>query len=217
MDKKTVLETIKKLRESQKKRNFSQSVDLIVNLRDLDLKKPEEQVDFYVTLHHPTGKKKKICALVGPELMDEAKANCDKAIMSDDFDTYAKDKKLTKKLAAEFDFFIAQANIMPKVAAAFGKILGSRGRMPNPKAGCVVPPKTLLKPLYERLQNTTRVSAKLSPMVQVFVGKETLKDEELADNILDILSQLESKLIQGKNNIRNAFVKFTMSKSEKLM
>ncbi len=217
MEKKTVLEALKTLRESQKKRNFSQSADLIVNLRDLDLKKPEEQVDIFAVLHHHTGKKKKICALVGPELMDEAKANCDKAIMVDDFDTYAKDKKLTKNLARQFDFFIAQANIMPKVAAAFGKILGSRGRMPNPKAGCVVPPKTALKPLYEKLQNTTRISAKLSPMIQVFVGKDTLKDEEIADNIIDIVTQLEAKLPKGKNNIRNAFVKFTMSKAEKLV
>jgi len=217
MDKKSVLEALKKLRESEKKRNFSQSVDIIVNLKDLDLKKPEEQVDFFATMHHPTGKKRKICALVGPELMDEAKANCDKAIMTDDFDTYAKDKKLVKKLAAEFDFFIAQANIMPKVAAAFGKVLGSRGKMPSPKAGCVVPPKTALKPLYDKLQNTIRVSAKLSPMIQIFVGKESLKDDDLVDNIMDIFSQLEAKLPKGKNNIRNAFVKLTMSKAEKLM
>jgi large subunit ribosomal protein L1 len=217
MDKKTVLEAIRKLRETQKKRNFSQSLDLIVNLRDLDLKKPEEQVDIFAVLHHPTGKKKKICALVGPELMDEAKANCDKAIMVDDFDTYAKDKKLTKNLARQYDFFIAQANIMPKVAAAFGKILGSRGRMPNPKAGCVVPPRTALKPLHDKLQNTVRISAKISPMIQVFAGKESLKDEELAENIIDMLTQLEAKLPKGKNNIRNAFVKFTMSKAEKIM
>ena len=217
MEKKAVLETLKKLRETQKKRNFSQSVDLIVNLKDLDLKKPEEQVDFFATLHHPTGKKKKICALVGPELMDDARASCDNAVMVDDFDKYTKDKKLVKKLAGEFDFFIAQANIMPKVAAAFGKVLGSRGKMPNPKAGCVVPPKTALKPLYEKLQSTTRISAKTSPIVQVFVGKESLKDEDLADNIIDIFMQLESKLPKGKNNISSAFVKFTMSNSERLM
>jgi len=217
MDKKSVLEALKKLRESGKKRNFTQSADLIVTLRDLDLKKPEEQVDFFATFHHPTGKKRKVCALVGPELLDEAKANCDRAVSLDDFEKYSKDKKLTKKLASEFDFFIAQANIMPKVAAAFGKVLGSRGKMPNPKAGCVVPPKTSLKPLYEKLQNTIKVSAKLSPMVQVFVGKENLKDEDLADNIIDILAQLESKLPKGKNNIKNAFVKFTMSQSQKLV
>jgi len=217
MDKKTILEALKKLRETAKKRNFNQSVDLIITLKDLDLKKPEEQVDFYATLHHPTGKKRKICALVGPELLDEAKANCDKAVSVDEFDNYSKDKKLVKKLASEFDFFIAQANIMPKVAAAFGKVLGSRGKMPNPKAGCVVPPKTSLKPLYEKLQSTIKVTAKTSPLIQIFVGKESLKDEELADNALDIFMQLEAKLPRGKNNVKNVFVKFTMSASEKLV
>jgi len=217
MDKKTILEALKKLREKSKKRNFLQSVDLIINLKDLDLKKPEEQIDFFATLHHPTGKKRKVCALVGPELFEEAKANCDKVILSEEFDKYSKDKKLIKKLASEFDFFIAQANIMPKVAAVFGKVLGSRGKMPNPKAGCVVPPKTSLKPLYEKLQSTIKISAKTSPMVQIFVGKENLKDEDIADNILDCLSQLEAKLPKGKNNIKNIFVKFTMSPSQKLM
>lgn len=218
MEKKTILEALKKLRETSKKRNFVQSVDLIVNLKDLDLKKPEEQVDFFLTLHHPTGKKKKICALVGPELIDDARAVCDKAVMSEDFDSYSKDSKILKKLASEHDFFIAQANIMPKIAAAFGKVLGTRGKMPNPKAGCVVPPKgAALKPLYEKLQNTMRIVAKTSPIVQVFVGKESLKDEELAANAMDIFAQLEAKLPKGKNNIKNIFIKFTMSKAEKLM
>jgi ribosomal protein L1 len=107
---------------------------------------------------------------------------------------------------------------MPKVAAAFGKSLGTRGKMPNPKAGCVVPPKgAALKPLYEKLQNTIKISAKTSLMIQVFIGKESLKDEELAENVLDIFAQLEAKLPKGKNNMKNAFIKFTMSKTEKLM
>jgi len=210
MDKKTVLEAVKKLREESKKRNFAQSVDIIVNLKDLDLKKNEEQVDFFATLHHPSGKKRKICALVGPELVDEAKKVCDKTVTADEFDIYAKDKKMTKRLASEHDFFIAQANIMPKIAAAFGKVFGPKGKMPNPKAGCVVPPKAALKPLYDKLQNTLRVAAKTAPLIQCLVGKETLKDEEIADNIIDVYSQIEGKLPKGKNNIKSVYIKLTM-------
>src|SRR3989338_3533308 len=131
MDKKTVLEALKKLKEGSKKRNFVQSVDIIVNLKEIDLKIPEQQVDFFAVMHHPTGKKKKICALIGPELADEARKVCDKTILTDEFDSYSKDKKLAKKLASEHDFFIAQANIMPKIASAFGKVFGPKGKMPN--------------------------------------------------------------------------------------
>lgn len=218
MEKNKILGALKKLRAEAKKRNFTQSVDIIINLKDLDLKKPEEQVEFFASLHHQTGKKRKICALVGPELLDDAKTIFDKTILVDEFDQYSNDKKLAKKLAGEYDFFVAQANIMPKVAAAFGKVLGSRGKMPNPKAGAIVPPKgASLKALYDRFQNTLKVSAKTSLIIQIFVGKEDLSDEHLTDNVLDIFSQLEAKLPKGKNNIKNAFIKFTMSKSEQLM
>ncbi len=195
MEKKQILEALKKLRESSKKRNFSQSVDLIINLKEIDLKKPEEQVDFFTTLHYPSAKKRKVCAFVDGQLLDDAKEIFDKIITPDDFDQYSKDKKTAKKLAGQYDFFVAQANLMPKVAAAFGRYLGTRGKMPNPKAGCVVPPKgAALKPLYEKLQNTVKVTAKTAPLIQVFVGKENLKDDELAENLIEIYSQVESKL-----------------------
>lgn len=217
MEKEKFLENLKKLREASKKRKFNQSTDLIINLKDIDLKKPEEQVDFFLTFHQKTGKKRKVCALVGPELSEDAKSVCDKVITVDEFNNYTKDKKLVKNLATEYDFFIAQADIMPKVAAAFGKALGPRGKMPNPKAGCVVPPKGSLKPLYEKLQDTVKVTAKSTPVVQIFIGKENLKDDDLADNALEAYSQLESKLPKGHNNIKNVFIKFTMSKPEKIV
>ena len=103
-------------------------------------------MDTFITLPHTKGKKAKVCALIGPELEQQAKQVCDSVVLSDSFDRF-KDKKDIKKLADSFDFFIAQANIMPKIATAFGRVFGPRGKMPNPKAGCVVPPNANLKPL----------------------------------------------------------------------
>ncbi|ENO12050.1 ribosomal protein L1 [Thermoplasmatales archaeon SCGC AB-539-C06] len=106
---------------------------------------------------------------------------------------------------------------MPKVAASFGKILGPKGKMPNPKAGCVVPPNANLKVLYERLQKLIKLSAKVMPMMQCIVGKEDSKDEEVADNIFTIYDSLVHHLPGGKNNIKNVLLKLTMSKPIKLM
>lgn len=127
-----------------------------------------------------------------------------------------KDKKAVKKLAAEYDFFIAQANIMPKVATVFGRVLGPRGKMPNPKAGCVVPPKASLAPLYEKLQNMVRIKAKDKPIVMAVVGDQSLKDEELADNILYAYNQIAHHLPKEEHNIKDAFIKLTMSKPVKI-
>ena len=40
-----VLEAVKEAKEQSKPRNFTQSVDMIVNIRDLDVKKPERKVE----------------------------------------------------------------------------------------------------------------------------------------------------------------------------
>lgn len=212
MDEKDVLEAIKKLKEGSSKRNFTQTYDLIINLKDLDFKKPEQQVDLFITLHYNRGRPAKICALVGPELLDEAKKVCEKTILQNEFENYAKDKKTTKKLASEYDYFIAQANIMGKVATAFGKVFGPKRKMPNPKAGCVVPPKANLKPLHDRLQKTVRAYAKERPLIQCAVGNEKMADKEVADNILNIYNNVIHHLPNEKNNIKNIFLKLTMGK-----
>jgi large subunit ribosomal protein L1 len=211
MEEKQIKEALKKLRETPK-RKFKQKIDIIINLKQLDLKKVEQQVDLFLTLPKATGKKAKVCALVGPELYDQAKSVCDSAVRSDEFETYGKNKRMTQKLSNAHSFFIAQATIMPKVASAFGRVLGVRGKMPNPKAGCVVPPNANLKPLYDRLQNTVRLIAKKSLVVQALVGVEDSTDEDLIENLKYIYNNLLHALPQDKNNIKSIYIKYTMGK-----
>ena len=216
MKKDEVLKVIKELKEKSFKRNFKQTYDLIITLTKLDLKKPDNQLDFFQTLHFTKGKDVRICAFVGPELASQAKETCKTTILVDDFDKYAKDKKAIKKLANEHDFFIAQATVMPKVAQAFGRVLGPRGKMPNPKAGCVVPPNANLKPLAAKLQKTARILAKTSLMVQTAVGIEDMKDEEVVDNIMTVYDGVLHHLPGGRSNIKHVLLKLTMGKPVKL-
>lgn len=211
MEKNQILEAIKKVKETSKKRNFDQSYDLIINLKNLDLKKPDNRVDFFLNLPYPRGKRAKVCAFVGPELKDEAEKNCDKVILVDEFPKYAEDKKAVKKLAEEYDYFIAQANIMAKVATTFGKFLGVRQKMPNPKAGCIVSPKTALKPLVERLQKLIRISTKKYLVIHLRIGSEKMNDNEVVDNVYSVYNALIHNLPNEKNNIKNLFLKLTMS------
>ncbi|MAF34956.1 50S ribosomal protein L1, partial [Candidatus Woesearchaeota archaeon] len=150
------LKAWKTAKESSPKRKFTQSGELIIALKDLDIKKQDNQIDVFVQLPHATGKKIKICALVGPELQAQAKECCDTVILTEEFSKY-KDKKVLKKLAEDHHHFIAQANIMADVAKTFGKVFGPKGKMPNPKAGCVVPPNANLKQVTDRLRKLTRI------------------------------------------------------------
>ena len=83
MEKQKLIESIKVLRTSTKKKNFVQTIDFIVNLKDIDLKKPDNHIDLFVALHNERGKKTKICGLVGAELKEAAKEAFDLAIVSD--------------------------------------------------------------------------------------------------------------------------------------
>jgi len=215
MEKEQIQAALSKAKDISEKRNFKQSYDLIINLRGIDLKKQEHQIDVFVTLPHSRGKKVKVCALVGPELEEHAKGIFDFTIMSDNFQKY-KDKKDIKKVANGFDFFIAQANIMPKVATVFGRVFGPRGKMPNPKSGSVVPPNANLKPLYEKLQKTVRAINKTAPLIQCPIGTEDMDIKDVAENALTVYSSLLQVLPNEKHNIKDIYIKLTMGKPVKV-
>lgn len=215
MDKEQIQSAISKAKDTSEKRNFRQSFDLIINLKGLDLKKQEHQIDTFVTLPHARGKKVKVCALVGAELESQAKGIFDSVILSDNFGKY-KEKKELRKVANSFDFFIAQANMMPKVATTFGRVFGPRGKMPNPKSGSVVPPNANLKPLYEKLQRTIRANAKSAPLIQCPIGTEDMSVNDIAENALTVYNSLIHVLPNEKHNIRDIYVKLTMGKPIKV-
>ena len=125
-------------------------------------------------------------------------------------------KKLAKRLASAHDYFIAQATIMPKVASAFGRVLGPKGKMPNPKAGCVVPPNANLKQLVERLQTLVKLSAKKELIFSCAVGMEDAKDDDLVDNIMTVYNQVIHHLPNEQHNVRSVFLKLTMSPAERV-
>lgn len=201
---------VKALRESSSPRKFEQSVELIINLKDINLKKTEEQVEFFLNLPHQAGKTVRVCALIGHDLEDKAKGVCERVILESEFSKI--DKKQLKKLAQDHDYFIAQADIMPKVAATFGRVLGPRNKMPNPKAGCIVPPKGLIQPIYDKLQHILRVSAKKVPIMQLRVGKEKMGDDVLVENIMYVISHTVEHLPREHHNIRSILLKTTMGK-----
>ena len=108
IDQKNITQALKELRNNSTttKRKFDESVEVIINLKNINIKNPEEKLDYFFQLKHPI-KKVKVCALIGPEMIDDAKKNCDTVIVSNEFDSYKQDVKKIKKLAKEHDFFIA--------------------------------------------------------------------------------------------------------------
>jgi large subunit ribosomal protein L1 len=207
MDKQLIEATLKKVKDNSPKKNFKQSIDLIINLRGLDLKKADHQLNMFVTLHHDTGKKVSVCALVGPYLESKAKEVCDEVILSDQFERFKKAD--IKKIANKHNFFIAEASVMPKIATVFGRILGPKGKMPNPKIGGVLPPNGDVKSLVTKLKRTVNLATKNEPTVKCMVGKEGT-DNSIIDNILTVYNSTVQKLPNEKQNVKSVLLKLTM-------
>lgn len=210
MNKEQILKTIKELKETSPKRNFKQTIDLIINLKQIDVKKQDQKIDTFITLNYSKGKPTKTCIFLDKQLEPKAKDKFTKIITKEEFPKWT-DKKQLKKLAKSYDFFIAQANLMTQVAATFGKYLGPLGKMPNPKAGCVVTPDSNLDPLADKLQRTMRIITKNEPIIKVSIGNQDIPDEQIADNIMDVYTHLIHDLPQHEINIKSILIKFSMS------
>lgn len=194
-----IIEGIKKLRES-KKRNFLQSFDLIVNLKNINIKKPENKINEIVELPNGRGKPAKI-AIFSDSLKDENL----RIITSEEIERLGKNKRELKKLAKKIDFFLSEPKLMPVVGKNLGMILAPRGKMPTILTGDV-------SALVKRLTNSVRVRIKDSPVIQCIVGSEDMEDEKIAENVEAVIKFLEKRLPKGKNNIESVLLKLTMSR-----
>lgn len=215
MNKKLVLEGLGKLREINEKRKFPQSADLFINLKGVDIKKPDQKVDLFIKLPFSKGKKNRFCAFVDHELYEQAKKHFDKAVLKDEFIKYD-NKKIQKKFVRDFDFFLAQANIMTNIASSFGRTLGPLGKMPNPKAELIVPPTANLEAVSTKLKNMIHIQTKNDSVIRAPVGSESMNDDEIAENILSIYNSVVNALPQEAASIKNIIIKFSMSKAVKI-
>lgn len=212
MEEEDVRNAIQTLLDASEPRNFTQSFDFVVTLKDVDLNDPDDQVDAYIALPHDTGDETRFAALVGPELEDDVEDMVHTVVSRQDFEEYGDNPKQTKNLASNHDFFLAQADVMPDVATTFGRYLGPRDKMPNPQLGTVINPGTDIESLCSRLKRTIHLKGKSDPVVQVKVGDETMDEDDVTENLLASYDELLNSLAKERNNIKDAYLKLTMSK-----
>ena len=189
-------------------RNFTESVDLAINLRDLDLNEPSNRVDESVVLPEGTGQETTIVVFAEGETALRAEDVADDVLDGDELADLGDDDDEAKDLAEETDFFIAEESLMQDIGRYLGTVLGPRGKMPTPLS-----PDDDVVETVERMKNTVQLRSGDRRTFHTLVGAEDMDAEEVADNIDVILRRLYADLEKGPQNLDSVYVKTTMGPS----
>jgi large subunit ribosomal protein L1 len=186
-------------------RNFVESVDLAINLRDIDLSDPENRVDREIALPNGRGKDVKIGLFCSEEMATRSGDAADAVVQPEEIEELADDEDEAKTLAREMDFFLAEAPLMPTIGRELGVVLGPRGKMPNP-----VQPGEDVAETIDDMRRTVRASSGENRTFHLAAGTRDHNPEELTENINRILRRITSALERHEHNLDDVFVKTTM-------
>jgi large subunit ribosomal protein L1 len=199
-------EAVEKAIEDAPERNFTESVDVVVNFRDLDLSEASNRFNEDIKLPYQASDDVKI-AVIGDTLVKNAD-NADREITEDELEDLYENPNDAKTLAEEMSFIIAEAPLMPDIGQHLGQVFGPRNMMPDP-----MPPGSDPTDRIESLRNTVTVRLKEDPVIHLKVGTEKQDVENVARNASAVYDFIEGELPQGSNNIKDVLVKTTMGPS----
>jgi len=159
---------------------FDESVDIAVRL-GVDPRKTNQMVRGTVTLPHGTGKNVRVLALVTPDKEEEAKAAGADHVGLDDY----LDK--IKNGWTDVDIIITMPSLMGRLGT-LGKILGTRGLMPNPKTGTVT--MDVAKAVKEVKAGKINFKIDKTAIVNVGIAKVSFDVDKIVENAQEFMQTL---------------------------
>ena len=207
-----MMDKLKKALDDASERKFKESVDLAINLKNIDLSLPKNRIEEEIILPNGRGKEIRVGVFGSGELAVQAKKVADIVIQPEDIEDYADDKRKARKLVDSYNFFIAEAPLMPVIGKRLGSVLGPRGKMPKP-----MQPGGDPAPMVNSLKRTVKIRSKDKKTFHTVVGTKEMSPVDIGKNIDAVLARLVSKLERGEMNIASVYVKTTMGPAIKLM
>jgi large subunit ribosomal protein L1 len=205
------LEVVTEALGKSPERAFSQTVEISVNLKDLDLSVPKNRIEDEVQLPNGRGKPVRVAVFGSPELCQKVRGVADVVVPANELDEFAKDKKAARKAVNGIDFFLAEAPLMPTIGKRLGVVLGPRGKMPRP-----VPPGSDPTNLVNALKRSVRLRSKGNRTFHAAVGTQGMPPDQIAQNVDAVLNRILGKLERGRTNIESVYVKTTMGPAVRL-
>ena len=190
-----------KLLKSLKTRKFDESVDLVLKL-NIDAKKTDMNVRGSFVLPNGTGKTKKILVVT--------KTKADEASEADYCGAEDMLEKIEKENWFDFDTIVATPEMMP-LLGKLGKVLGTKGLMPNPKLG------TVTTNVKEAISNIKKGMVEYKNdsygNLHLTIGKLSFTEEQLEENLRAIVSEIVKNKPNGVKGtfIKNISISSTMS------
>jgi|TARA_B100001540_G_scaffold314212_1_gene338683 large subunit ribosomal protein L1 len=185
------------------------SIDLSIRINTKQSKGGEYNLRTVTKLPNGSGKKFSIAVLCEPEKIEEAKSNGANIVGSDDLLEKISSKKIN------FNKLICTPGMMGKLGK-FGKILGPKGLMPNPKLGTV---SNNLKGSINDLKNgLTELKNDKDGNLALSIGRKDFSNNKLEENykfLIDFLKKEKPDTIKGEF-IKNIFITSTMGISYKI-
>ncbi len=210
IDVENIVRGVREALSNSGEKGFRQSVEMAINLKDLDLNNPKNRISEDIQLTK-CDDRSRVAVFARGEMAMKAKGVADLVISSEELGEIAGDKRKAKKIANSYDYFVADATLMPEIGKKWGVYLGARGKMPKP-----LPPEADPKGLINILKRSVKVRTKNRPVVHAFVGTDDMKPEEIAENVRVVLERVESNLENPHQNIGSVWVKTTMGKAVRL-
>ncbi|MFH1126223.1 MAG: 50S ribosomal protein L1 [Candidatus Altiarchaeota archaeon] len=203
MEKNSLKEKIAEALSKSSERKFKQSIELVLNFRNLDLEQPDNKLNLNVFLPKGRGRDVEIGVFADGDMNVQAKKLSEHVLGRQDLEQYAKSKRKMRVFASQCYGFIAQAELMSNIGKNWGAVLAPRGKMPQP-----VPGNAELEPIISRIKNSVRVKSKKLPTVQAPIGTAEMTTEDLAENGMAIYENIVKKI--AKESISSIYVKTTM-------
>ncbi len=186
---------------------FDSTVQLAFNL-NVDPRHADQQLRGSLVLPNGSGKTAKVLAVVKPENLDKAKEA-----------TYSGGLELLEKIKTEnwfdFDFIVTTPDLMAEFAK-YGKILGPKGLMPNPKLGTVT--NDVQAAISDILKGQIEYRTDKEGNISVVLGKKSFQDSAIVENYKAIFNTIVSKRpasVKGEY-IKSISVSTAMSPSIKI-
>ncbi|MBY8988251.1 MAG: hypothetical protein KGD61_07335 [Candidatus Lokiarchaeota archaeon] len=198
-----------------KVRKFDESIDFIINLKDINLNDPKQRIDKEILLPNNiiTTDKPNVCVIASDEILMEAKNLGLDTIDNDGLIRLNnEEKKEKKKFVKKYDFFLVEDKMMPNVARYLARFLGPLGKMPKPFPsgyGIISNPDDL-QVAIDRYLKIIRIQLKKQLLIQVKIGKKSMEKEQVFENMKAIVEYIADLMPHKYNNIKSMFLKTTM-------